>query len=172
VFYVWKTWQIAEATKATADVYRQILGEMRDAREAEVAPYVVVYFDVTREYLYLIVKNIGKSVATNVKLAFNPPLQNTERQKLPESVPRVGESALIKNGIETLPPGYELRLALDNTLHYMNVSIALKGIPPMVYYVTVSYSGGLRSEVKIMKYTLDLTPYIGFRIGKPTQETA
>jgi len=48
VFYVWKTWQIAAATKEGAEIYEQILKEMRDAREAEVAPYVVVYFDIDR----------------------------------------------------------------------------------------------------------------------------
>jgi hypothetical protein len=165
VVYVVKTSQIASATRATAEVYERILLEMQDARRAEVAPYVVVYFDVTKKYIFLVVKNIGKSVATNLKLAFDPPFQNTEKHKLPPTVPRVGESSLIKRGLETLPPGYELRLALDHTLHYMNVSIALNGVPPLTYYVTATYGGGLESETHTMKYTLDLTPYIGFLLA-------
>ncbi len=163
VFYVWKTWQIAAATRESAETYEQILREMRDAREAEVAPYVVVYFDIdrSRDALYLIIKNVGKSLARNVKLQFSPALKNTQKNPL-HSVPKVEDSPLVKNGIESMPPGFQLRLVLDRAGAYMNTSLTTEGFVPMVYYVTVTYTGGLRPDVTTMQYTIDLNPYRGF----------
>lgn len=163
VFYVWKTWQIAAATKESAEIYEQILREMRDAREAEVAPYVIVYFDIdrTRDALYLVIKNVGKSLASNVKLQFNPPLKNTNMNPL-HSVPKIEDSPLVRNGIDSMPPGFQLRLVLDRAGRYIDKSLTTQGFVPMIYYVTVTYAGGLRQDLTTMKYTIDLNPYRGF----------
>src|SRR5439155_12577570 len=105
--------------------------------------------------LYLIIKNTGKSLARNVKLEFRPPLQNSEPAPQ-KPIPKLAESPLIQHGLETMPPGFEIRLILDNALPYMNKSIAAGGVPPMVYYVDVTYRGGLRDDLHSVKFVLDL----------------
>src|SRR5207253_10480796 len=70
IFYVWKTWQTANATTRSAENSAATLKQMQEIREAENAPNVVAFFDVDREndFLYLVVRNIGKSIAKSVKL--------------------------------------------------------------------------------------------------------
>ena len=46
VFYVAKTWEMASATRESAKLSENTLQEMRDARDQEIAPYVIAYFDV------------------------------------------------------------------------------------------------------------------------------
>lgn len=46
ILYVIKTWQMASATRKSAEISARTLDEMRAARDSETAPYVVAYFDV------------------------------------------------------------------------------------------------------------------------------
>jgi len=161
--YVVKTWQIAAATKETARVYEDIFAEMKSQREAEVAPYITAYFEIDRtsNSLFLKIKNIGKSVARNVRLQFNPTLKNTERTPH-HSVPKVEDSPLIKNGIETMAPGYEVRLVLDRADRYIKEALNTDGYVPMTYYLTLIYTSDFGPRETTMKYTLDLNLYRGF----------
>ena len=163
VVYVIKTWQIAAATQETARVYEEILKEMKSEREADIAPYVTVFFEINRtsDALFLVIRNVGRSIARNVQLQFNPGLKNTQESPH-HSVPSVEDSPLIKNGIETMPPGFELKLVLDRAGAYIGAALATQGFVPMVYYVTVTYNSDLRPGITTMKYTLDLNPYRGF----------
>ncbi len=163
IIYVIKTSEIASATKESAKVSEGILQEMKETRDAEVAPYVVVHFQIDRtaDALYLVIKNIGKSIATNVKLNFRPELKNTEKTEH-HSVQTIANSPLIKYGIETMPPGYELKLVLDRAGRYIKESLSTEGYIPMVYYVEVSYGGDPRSDKATTNYVLDLNPYRGF----------
>src|SRR5712692_11294781 len=101
IFYVWKTWQIANATTRSAENSAATLKQMQEIREAENAPNVVAVFDVDREndFLYLVVRNIGKSIAKSVKLQFRPPLRNTEGTDL-STLP------LVMNGFGDIPPNH------------------------------------------------------------------
>ena len=74
VIYVVKTWHIASATKVAAGVSALSLQEMKEARDQEIAPYVVVYFDMPRgeHFIYLVVKNIGRSIARDVQTPIQP----------------------------------------------------------------------------------------------------
>ena len=64
--YVIKTWRISSATQSAADIFALSLQVIKEARDQEIAPYVVAYFDLPHgeEILYLIVKNIGKKDST------------------------------------------------------------------------------------------------------------
>jgi len=80
ILYVYKTWHIASATKESAkateksakateesaDISRQVLKEMKEAREQETAPYIFVDIIVEKQDIYLFVKNVGKSIANNI----------------------------------------------------------------------------------------------------------
>jgi hypothetical protein len=69
IIYVIKTWQMASATNKYAKTSENTLQEMKDSRDQEIAPYVIAYFDVPygQKFIFLIIKNIGLSVAKNVK---------------------------------------------------------------------------------------------------------
>jgi hypothetical protein len=149
--YVILTWRIASATKESAkateksaDISSKVLEEMREARDQETAPYVVVYFDVLSysPLILLAVKNIGKSTANNVKLEFDPQLKS--------SIKPINEASFIKNGIGSMPPGYEILAILDGPNYFMDNN------NPLSYKVKVSYSGGILSEPRFNEYVLDL----------------
>jgi predicted phosphatase len=46
IIYVWKTWEIASATRKAAEATEATVAEMRAAREQETTPNVIVYFDL------------------------------------------------------------------------------------------------------------------------------
>src|ERR1700690_2146128 len=77
ILYVKKTWDIASATRYATRISEKTLLEMKETREQENAPYIVIYCENSVPYdtdLYLIVKNSGKSIAEDVKLDFTPHL--------------------------------------------------------------------------------------------------
>ena len=150
VVYVVKTWEMASATRRSAEIAESTLREMRDARDQEVAPYVIVSFDVNmnRNIIYLTVRNIGKTIATNVKLSFDPELAG-------DFFSRHGKSNLVDKIIPSMPPGHEIRALFDTVPRYL----ASGG--PLSYTARISYYGGLNTEEKIAEYVLDLSPYKG-----------
>ena len=149
IIYVIKTWQIASATMKSAEVSKQTLKEMKDSRDQEVAPYLVAYFDIPygKYWIDLVIKNVGKSVAENVKLEFQPPLENSKGGK-------INDTSLIREGIGSMPPGYEVRTFFDSTSSYFN-----KSELPLTYKAKVSYVGGLRSGTRSIEQIMDLSAF-------------
>ncbi len=158
VVYIIKTWRLSSATQAAADVFALSLQVMKEARDQEIAPYVVVYFDIPHgeQILFLVVKNIGKSTARDVKLQFNPKLIGNSGEDL-------SELPLIKDGIVALPPNHELKMFIDST----NAFFFEKSDRPLRYVVTVSFYGGLKDAERVSEQVLDLTSYK--RLSKITQ---
>jgi len=146
ILYVIKTWQIASASNKSTIVSEKILKEMKESRDQEIAPYVVIYFDIPygAHWIYLVVKNLGKSVAKDVKLEFQPSLRNSEGAK-------INDIPLITQGIRSIPPGYEIRTFFDSAISYFN-----KTELPLTYKVKVSYSGGLRLDTRTTEQVMDL----------------
>jgi hypothetical protein len=151
IIYVILTGRMASAAKRSAQISEKTLQEMKESRAQEVAPYVVPYFDIPygRFLIYLVVKNVGKSVARNVKLEFEPPLRNHEGEK-------INEIPMIKQGIASIPPGYEIRTIFDSMSSYFR-----RADLPLTYQVRVSYSGGLSMGIKTADEILDLSVYKG-----------
>lgn len=154
IVYVVKTSHIAKANQTSAQISAATLKQMQEEREAEVAPSVVAFFDVNREkgLIYIVVSNIGKSIAKSVKLEFDPPLKNTEGTDL-------SKLPLITNGVGDIPPNHEVRVVLDYALIYMNTAFAAKGDPPLTYNVKISYGVKGKSERQSSDMVLDLTFY-------------
>lgn len=50
IIYVIKTWEIASATREAARISEKTLKEMKEAREQENAPYILVYCEVPIRY--------------------------------------------------------------------------------------------------------------------------
>lgn len=162
IIYVVKTWEMASATRKAAEATEKSVLEMREQRDAEIAPYVVAYLDEQgpiNGILSLVIKNTGKTVAKNVIVIFDPPLQT----RFPDLLERV----LPLDGIPSVPPGYEIRTTLDSFENY-------KKSGPMAFTVTVRYFGGISNKVREDKYHLDLMLFRGIVHSienKPPSET-
>src|SRR6266487_841766 len=78
IIYVIKTWEMASATRKAAEATENSVSEMRDARDQETAPYVILFFDVPTgsDLIYIVIKNIGYSVATHIKIDLTPSLRS------------------------------------------------------------------------------------------------
>ena len=140
VIYVWKTWEMAS--------------EMRRTREQEAAPYVTVFFDLPygESLVYLVVKNVGKTVAENVRLAFEPQLcSNLAHGPV--------QWAVIDQGIPSLPPGYEIRTLYDGVIGRFSDKCEL----PPCYSVVVQYLGSPGRKPLTAKFVLDLSPFRGIQ---------
>ena len=142
----------AEATIRSAKAAEESVQELREAREQESAPYVVAYFDASLEtfLIYLVIKNIGKTFANRVNLDFEPPIQNST-----EGI-NISEIPILKDGIGSIPPGYEIRTLFDRALSYFG-----KDELPLSYKVRISYSGGLRDQFRSYEQMLDLGAFKG-----------
>lgn len=148
IIYVIKTWEMASATRKAAEATEKSVIEMRETRDQETAPFIVAYFDLPMgsQLIYLVVKNIGRTVATQVKLIFTPTLRASKETRVLEEV------GFIKDGIESMPPNYEIRTLVDSSpAYFSNKELPLK------YNVEITYYGGLEAKQRTIKQTLDLS---------------
>ncbi len=140
-----------EIAKQSADGVILTLQEMKEARDQDTAPYVVAYFDLELPFMYFVVKNLGKSVAENIKLDIDQPLNTSHPQD------NFGELSFIKDGIGALAPGSQIRIFFDSTINYFREIDPL----PLRYNITITYQGGLQSDVRKNTMVLDLSAYKG-----------
>jgi hypothetical protein len=126
------------------------LGETRRIREAETRPYVVVDLDVHQTIISLVISNLGRTMARDVRLDFDPPLETTfDTRRVGDR--RLSESALLTDGVPTMAPGKSISTVLD----YFPGRLS-QGTLPMVYSVTVRYANDDRTRHYEDKITLDL----------------
>lgn len=146
--YVWKTWEMASATRDSARISEKMLAEMKEARDQESAPYVVPYINISQNMISFGIKNIGKTVAKNIKINVEPELKSS---RLAE---RIKDMSLIKNGLSSLPPGHEISTIFDVFQDYFS-----RNDFPLSYLVKITYTGGLRGELREHEQILDLSVY-------------
>ncbi|VVB71706.1 Uncharacterised protein [uncultured archaeon] len=148
VLYVWKTWQMASSTKESAKASEKMIEEMKEARDQESAPYVVPFININKHMMFFGIKNIGKSVAKDIKIRVKPELMSSIFGD------KIHDLPLIKNGLSSLPPGHELETMFDVSHIYLN-----RDDFPMSYLVKISYEGGLKKELRDYEQVLDLSVY-------------
>ena len=146
--YVWKTWQMASSTRESAKASEKMIEEMKDARNQESAPYIVPYININKHMMFFGIKNIGKTVAKNIKLEIEPELK--------QHIGNIKEISLIKNGLSSLPPGHEVGTQFAVSHIYLN-----KADSPKKYLVKITFLGGLSNEQRKYEYEqiLDLSVY-------------
>jgi hypothetical protein len=151
IFYVIKTWEMASASRISAEISAKVLVEMRDARDQEIAPYIIVYFDKTAidPAFYLVIRNIGKSMAYDVQIEFDPPLKI-----LPVFQPFV-DRFLYPSVIPTMAPNYEIKTSLGIFMRYCQEN------HPELFSVKVNYFGGIVRTHRSINYKLDLSHFHG-----------
>lgn len=124
------------------------LREARDLREAQTRPFVVIDLDSTVRPLFdLVVKNLGRTMATDVRFEFN---------RTPESAMGIDLSKIkmFSDGIATLPPEKEYRcLFEDGPKRHKRPDL------PDMYEVTVRYRDHTGKKPYSETMTLDFGLY-------------
>jgi len=149
----------AKITEESVEIASKTLKEMRETRDAQIAPYVFVYFDQMKgedsTKIFLVIKNAGGGQARDVRVTFDPELQNdntyslTHIRQLTEHIP-------------SLPPGGEIRHAFALTVKYFNAQPPL----PMKYKARTTFYGGLKKDERVVEQVISLDPFPGLRINR------
>ncbi len=123
--------------------------QARKLREEQARPFVIVDFDAGF-LVYLTVENIGRTMARDVTIQFDKPLESTL------SRPReIDETPLFREPIPTLPPGKKIRVLVD--AYGARVEAKL----PLTYDVMLRYKGPMGKKEWKHPYRLDLNMYLG-----------
>lgn len=147
----WGTLVIAGVAARYA--YRQVV-ELAETRAEQAQPFVVVDVEshaADFQDLDLVVKNVGTTVAYDVRLAFRPQLRSTSYEFAERDI---ASANLVRHGIPSMPPGREHRMHLDNQIQLQKSDL------PRSYEVTVSFDD-FRGRRHDLPYRLDLEVQIG-----------
>ncbi|MGJ7439862.1 hypothetical protein [Aquipuribacter sp. MA13-6] len=123
-------------------------------RIEQAQPVVLVDFEsspVWQNAIELVIENSGKTIATNVRVEFDPPLESSKKQRGHE----IENSILLKEGIPTLPPGRQVRALFDLTHERKESGL------PMSYKARVTFSNSKGRGRQSLSYVLDLNYRFG-----------
>jgi hypothetical protein len=183
VIYVIKTVEIAQANRKAAEATQkateatllsvklseQAVEEMRSARDAQTAPYVVVYLDMDASgfIVRLVMENLGQTAAHDISLHFDPELDAAlgvgQRSEWPRFMTGVTPMLAPKQRIYTVLNSYPELVNSD----------AMKSS----YTVSVSYHGGMSEDAqrtaRTARFVLDFMSFYGvMRINENDLEKA
>lgn len=152
--------QARSAEESARAAERQIqLTEQIRREQAE--PYVVVDIrpsDHVSHVFELVIENVGPTVARNVRIRFDPPLERVGEASRPHWTP-IRESLLLTQGIPLMPPGRRMEWFIDTTHERFDSDL------PMQYTATVDAEGPF-GPVETLTYKIDLAVYGGLnRLG-------
>lgn len=129
--------------------------EARELREEQAQPYVVAYFAISKAssmYIEFVVKNIGQTLAKDVQIALDPPLQST----LDDRKYAAKDAYILQEGVPTLPPELEYRLLFESGPElYKQTDL------PRRYRATITYRTS-RGRHITLEYFLDLETFFGY----------
>jgi hypothetical protein len=132
---------------AAALYARAQVREARDLREEQARPFVVVDFDISAPpTIRLAISNIDKTVARDVRVRIDPPLQSS----LDKDGDRRADLRMLNEPIPMMPPGKVYSTLFDVFIH---------DDLPGRYEATVSYRGDRGREYPPETYPLDLSLY-------------
>jgi len=176
ILYVKTTSQIVESSKISTDALKkttaaslksvelssQVLTEMKETRSLLTAPLVVAYFerggDEQVTYLFFMLENVGKGVATDITYSFSPELRSHDE----ESAKRIIE---LGKGIDSLPPNYRMENLFGRAGYYIDLEDEtdeeLNPDAPHQFEVTVDFHDAVTGEPYSDKYFLDLRVPLG-----------
>lgn len=146
------TWATFYVLLGTGLVVVLQLREAARLRREQTRPWVIVHFEFQSILAELVVRNIGPTVARNVRVRF---------RKKPQSalgdLSWLDESALFSGAMPVLPPDHEVRTTFDRVPDRLEQGL------PLAYDLDVSYNDAQGRTLGTETYHLDLRPYIGTR---------
>lgn len=99
--------ETSEANRAMVQANREMVKEMQEARISQERPHIIVDADYSRDPLIeLVVRNIGKGPAKNIRFDFSASLDSLGNKDL-------RELPYFKHGMDFLAPGGEIRATWD-----------------------------------------------------------
>jgi hypothetical protein len=156
--YVWKTWNMADATSKAAAASEKSISEMRLAREEQSKPKVVCYFEhhARKRQIYdLVIRNCGNSAAFNVKLVFSPQLERYGARGLPP---------LKEKQFRIMAPGYEWRTFWDS------FPATDRSIAPDQFIANITFDWDSGRKHEAYEANFDIKSLIGFWVGETSVE--
>lgn len=136
----------AVAVAAAVFAFFQVL-EARTVREDQARPFVIVDIQpsvVWQNILNLTVENIGKTLARDVRIAFDPPLRSSMKDN------DLSNSLMLTEGIPSMPPGRRVTALFD--LSHDRLSAGL----PLRFRAEVSCKDAHGRKQESLGYTIDL----------------
>lgn len=140
------------ALAAAAFAYFQVR-EARRLRLEQSQPYVVVDLQpssVWSNILNLVVENVGRTVAHDVRFNFEPELRSTQDTRFP-----LRDSVLVREGIPSMPPGRRIQALFDVSHERKDSNL------PMRYDVEVDLRDSAGRDLPTQRYVLDLSYLYG-----------
>ncbi|QFY05349.1 hypothetical protein GBF35_00415 [Nonomuraea phyllanthi] len=142
----------AVSARDQAEIAAKQLALDRTAFTESQQPYVVVDIrasDFIPEAMNLVVENVGPTVARDVRIKFDPPLQTSMDGDHPE---KLADALIFSQGIPHLPPGRKIEVLFDIGWQFFSKDL------PRQYTVTVEADGPY-GAVEPLTYLIDLELY-------------
>ncbi|QXJ20947.1 hypothetical protein AGRA3207_001748 [Actinomadura graeca] len=147
----------AEIASKQYDLAEKIRKEQND-------PYVIVDIresPFARNFLYLVIENIGTTIARNVHIEFDPPLESSREEALGDAIHgRIRDARIFTNGIPMLPPHRRMEFLLDFGPDRFEQGLDI------FYRVRVT-ADGPEGPAETMQYEIDLGTLYGPRFHRP-----
>jgi hypothetical protein len=142
---------IALGVLSMALITKSMIAELHSLREAEFRPFLTMDFIVTygKPWIHLVVKNLGKEMATDVRIELEPQLLDWKGRSLQDS-------SELQKAMRFMPPGKEVRFFVGVADEYFGQQ------KPMAFHANISYAnpGGTRTFHE--EAELDLSNYEEF----------
>jgi hypothetical protein len=156
----WEPWQWSSSAwsaltflvlvAAAILTWRQVK-EAQDAREEQSRPVVILDFEIVFSvFVELHVRNVGATLARDVRFEFDQPIETTVRTK----DWNISELSMFRDGIPFLAPGKVIKILFDQFVNREE-----KGLPRR-YVVKVTYTDSHRNPYS-EHVVLDLSTYVG-----------
>lgn len=144
----------ALSAREQADIANRQLALSERIRREQSEPYIAV--DIVPSPLVswvflLVIENIGPTMARNVRITFDPPIQRVRDSDGRRALP-MNQASMFREGIALMPPGRRIELFLDRTFDLLPSDL------PKVYTVTVKADGPF-GAVEPITYKIDLNMY-------------
>ncbi|MGV9645129.1 hypothetical protein [Streptomyces sp. NPDC003514] len=143
------------AIVAAVAAFRQVR-EARTLRLEQAQPFVVLDVEVSgtgHPLTDLVIRNIGQTLAYDVKFKFSPALQSTLDEG--NTIGPLADASLLKSGIPSMPPGREYRILFENMPARFKSDLTRR------YDVEIVYSN-TRGEKETLKQVIDLDMFYGY----------
>lgn len=151
------TFVLAIITGIYAYLTWKMVNETKRMREIQSEPNISVYFKSKDEYIGfidLIIRNIGRGPAFNIKLSVSPDFQYSDRMN-------ISELNLFKNGIHHLAPDQQISFFLNSLPAMIEKKLCMRFDISVKYEDTVG--NGFQNS-----YNIDLNELMGIRrVGEP-----
>lgn len=96
----YETYKMAKSTKSSV---KEMETNRKEANSAE----VIMYFKVESHRIYLVIENVGNTIAKNIEISFETELKNSMEDTFDKL-----------ESIDFLPPHYEIKTFFDTTTAY------------------------------------------------------